>query len=406
MKLDLDAVDHAAATPLAAVHDVFQKWLGPTYDFQALDAVLATAAAEALPGDPPWLNVIAGPGWAKTETVAALEGAGARIVSTIVSDAALLSASIPTDKAKEKNPTPTGGLLKLLSAQARKILVLKDLTSVLSMDRTARAKVLAALREIYDGAWDRNVGSDGGRSIAWRGRIVLIGACTDDWDRHHEVVAKMGDRFVLVRMQTHQAARAQSRTQVRTNSGHEGEMRAALRDAVAGLFARLDRERDQGLTESEWDTIGAVADLVTRLRTAVERDYSGNVLSAYEAEAPTRFQKQLAMLFRGAVVLGIPRPEALTLVCRVGRDCLPRDRVAVLEYVRRRGGLVTASEVADALGRVKMTVRRLLEALAELGFLRRTGDDVEGAWPPPVVRYVLHGDIDLSTLDSFLVTEK
>ena len=111
--------------------------------------------------------------------------------------------------------------------------------------------------------------------------------------------------------------------------------------------------------ESEWDTLGAVADLVTRLRTAVERDYSGNVLSAYEAEAPTRFQKQLAMLFRGAVVLGMPRAEALTLVCRVGRDCLPRDRVAVLEYVRRRGGLVTATEVADALGRVKMTVRRL-----------------------------------------------
>ena len=175
MKLDLDAVDHDAATPLAAVHDVFQKWLGPAYDFQALDAVLATAAAEALPGDPPWLNVIAGPGWAKTETVAALEGAGARIVSTIVSDAALLSASIPTDKAKKKNPTPTGGLLKLLSAQARKILVLKDLTSVLSMDRTARAKVLAALREIYDGAWDRNVGSDGGRSIAWRGGLCSLG---------------------------------------------------------------------------------------------------------------------------------------------------------------------------------------------------------------------------------------
>ena len=47
-----------------------------------LNAVLATAAAERLTGDPLWLLVVSGPGNAKTETVQALSGAGALVTST------------------------------------------------------------------------------------------------------------------------------------------------------------------------------------------------------------------------------------------------------------------------------------------------------------------------------------
>jgi hypothetical protein len=57
---------------LAEVHEVFQKWFGKEYDLDTLDAVLAATAAEKLPGDPPWLLIISGPGNAKTETVAAI----------------------------------------------------------------------------------------------------------------------------------------------------------------------------------------------------------------------------------------------------------------------------------------------------------------------------------------------
>ncbi len=38
--------------------------------------------------------------------------------------------------------------------------------------------MLAALREVYDGRWERNVGADGGKTYTWTGRIVLVGAVT------------------------------------------------------------------------------------------------------------------------------------------------------------------------------------------------------------------------------------
>jgi hypothetical protein len=41
--------------------------------------------------------------------------------------------------------------------------VLKDFGSVLSMHPETKAETLAALREVYDGAWARHLGTDGGR---------------------------------------------------------------------------------------------------------------------------------------------------------------------------------------------------------------------------------------------------
>jgi hypothetical protein len=73
---------------LDEVHEIFQRWLGADYDFDTLDATLAVAASERLPGDPVWLMVVSGSGNAKTETVQATGGLGAHVVSTISSDGA------------------------------------------------------------------------------------------------------------------------------------------------------------------------------------------------------------------------------------------------------------------------------------------------------------------------------
>jgi hypothetical protein len=130
---------------LDEVHATFRKWFGDEYDMDAIDAVLATAAAERLSGDPLWLLVISGPGATKTETVQTLMGCGAHVTSTIQSEGALLSAS----SRRERSKTATGGLLRKIGD--RGILVIKDVTSILSADRNVRASVLAAVREIYDG---------------------------------------------------------------------------------------------------------------------------------------------------------------------------------------------------------------------------------------------------------------
>ena len=166
---DLEPEPRPEPRTVRDVHLTFRRWMGKEYDFAALDAVLATAAAERLDGDPPWLLMISGSGNAKTETVSALLGAGAHIVSTITGEAALLSGTATRDRIKDA----TGGLLRKIGD--RGLLVIKDVTSILSMSRDRRNDVLGALREIADGRWGRDVGVDGGRSLSWTGRAARAG---------------------------------------------------------------------------------------------------------------------------------------------------------------------------------------------------------------------------------------
>lgn len=360
-------------TPLVTVedaHGVFRRWLGSDYDLDALDVVLASAAVERLDGDPVWLLVLSGSGNAKTETVAALTGAGALLTSTISSPGALLSATSKKERAEDA----TGGLLRKIGT--RGVLVIKDVTSILSMQRDMRAEVLGALREVYDGSWSRNVGTDGGRTLDWSGRLVVIGAVTTAWDKAHAVIASMGDRFVLVRMDSTTGRQAAGRRAI-GNTGHEIQMRSELSAAAAGVLAGVQVGGTVEVTEDETDRLLAAADLVTLARTAVEYDFRGDVIDAHAPEMPTRFAKQLAQIVRGAVAVGIARDKAIRLAIRAARDSMPPLRLEIVDDLAEHPNSTTA-DVRKRLGKPRATVDRQLQALHMLNVLEV--DEQEDEW--------------------------
>lgn len=309
---------------LQAARKVFTHWFGDDYDTDALDAMLATAAVEKLGdgSDPVWLLIISGPGAAKTETVQSLDGIGATVTSTLTSDAALLSAT----SRHERTEDATGGLLCKIGA--RGVLVIKDVTSIMSMNRDLRGKVLSALREIYDGHWYREVGTDGGHTLEWHGRLAVVGAVTTAWDAAHAVVSTMGDRFVLVRIDSTIKRQAAGRKAI-GNTGDEARMRKELAQAVAGVLAGMN-PKPITVTDEETEILLAAADLVTRARTGVEYAYSGDVIDAHAPEMPTRFAKQLTQIVRGAVAIGMDRAEALRLAIRCARDSIPPLRLKII----------------------------------------------------------------------------
>lgn len=389
-----EGASSSRATPtctLDQAHQVFTRWLGLDYDTDALDAVLATVAVERLNGDPLWLLLISGSGNAKTETVQALAGAGALITSTVSSAGALLSAT----SRKERSKDATGGLLRKIGD--RGVLVVKDVTSVLAMDRNARAEVLAAMREVYDGSWSRNVGTDGGRTLTWTGRLAVIGAVTTAWDRAHDVIATMGDRFVLVRMDSTTGRQAAGRHAI-GNTGEEVTMRAELAAAAAGVLVGINRE-PLTLATMEVDLLLAAADVVILARTGVDYDYRGDVIDAHAPEMPTRFAKQLAQVVRGAAALGVNRSAAMRLAIRCARDSMPPLRLAIVDDIAGHPDSATA-DVRKRLAKPRATVDRQLQALHMLGLL--TSEENEGQHRGrPVTRwsYRLADGINPSALD-------
>lgn len=380
---------------LECAQSVFRRWLGDEYDQQGLCAVLAAAAVERLDGDPLWLLVISGSGNAKTETVQSLAAAGALVTSTVSSTGALLSATSKSERTKDA----TGGLLRKIGPAG--VLVLKDVTSILSMDRNSRAEVLAALREVYDGRWSRNVGTDGGRTLEWVGRIVVIGAVTTAWDTAHSVIASMGDRFVLVRMDSTTGRQSAGRRAI-GNTGSETVMRAELAAAAASVLDAMSLDAIT-LDDDETDRLLAAADLVTLARTAVEYDYRGDVIDAHAPEMPTRFAKQLAQVMRGAVAIGLDRRDALRLALRCARDSMPPVRLNVVDDLAANPDSDLA-DIRKRLNKPRATVDRQLQALHMLGVLR--ADEIETEWRgKPATRwyYALAEGIRTDALDPQLV---
>lgn len=389
----------AAPCILADVDAVFRRWLGEDYDLDAMHAVLAAAAAERLAGDPLWLLVVSGPGNAKTETVQALKGIGAIVTSTISSEGALLSAS----PRHERNKESTGGLLRRIGD--RGLLVIKDVTSILSMNRDARASLLAALREVHDGRWERNVGTDGGKSLTWIGRIVLVGAVTTAWDRAHDVISSMGDRFVLIRMDSTTGRLPAGRMACR-NTGQEEAMRAELAEAVAGVLRTVDPAQAVNLNDAELERLLEAANVVTLARTGVDYDYRGDVIDSHAPEMPTRFAKQLTQLVRGAIAIGIDRDAALRLALRCARDSMPPLRLAIVDDVASHPGSETKA-VRRRLGKPRATVDRQLQSLQILGLLTSKEEDaLHRGKPVTIWRYTLAPDIRPSSLDPDSVPEK
>ena len=174
------------------------------------------------------------------------------------------------------------------------------------------------MREVYDGRWERNVGSDGGQTLTWEGRIAVIGAVTTAWDTHHAVTSTMGDRFVLIRASSLKGRLDAGRSAIR-NTGLETEMRREMADAVRKLIEGVNAKAKITVTDAEAESILQAANLVTLARTGVEFDGRGELIDAHAPEMPTRFAKQLTQLVRGAIAIGMERREALALAIRCAR---------------------------------------------------------------------------------------
>jgi hypothetical protein len=366
---------------LDELHTRFLYWFGEYYDLDAIDVSLCVVAVERLSGDPLWVLIVSGSGMTKSETVVPIARCdGAVMVSTITGEGALLSMTSNKDRTVES----TGGLLRELGD--RGILVLKDVTTILSMSGDRRDAVLAALREIFDGRWDRRAGVDGGVVATWTGRIAVLGAVTTAWDTAHAVIAKCGDRFVLLRVDSTRERMAVAESSLKA-IGHEAQMREELAQLAAGVVAGVDPDVEILLTSDEESMLIEAADLVTRCRTGVERDYQSNPVMAHMLEAPTRFVKQLAQVMRGAIAIGHGRGDALRLALRVARDSMPPLRLRIINYLAKEPRSTT-TQVRKALQEPHNTVDRELQSLQLLGAVscheepqyNKLGDELKPKW--------------------------
>jgi hypothetical protein len=343
-------------------------------DLDLIDFVLAVDRSRLIPGDPLWAIIIDASGGGKTELLRALRHRPESYFLSSLTENTLMSGYRDPNQ-----PFKDPSLLPHLDG---KVLIIKDLSPLLSMRREKRNIIIGQLRDAYDGFSDQGYGNVG--HVSYQAKFSMLAASTLALENFESVNQELGERFIKFRVRSTEAkAKVQKAI---ANVGKENGMRNQIQSAVCDF---LDSPPEGGpssvVPEKYSDLLTDLSDFTAKARSHVPRDKSHNLLYKPKPEIGTRLGKELAKLLLSlADVRGKTEPDDADLrtVIRVAEDCLPPNRLAILGYLRERFFFVCEPagtlEIAAASGLPESTARQVLEDLCILGLVSKETQPLAG----------------------------
>lgn len=353
-----------------------------------LYVVLGTLAANMLKGVPVWIVLVGPPASGKTLLLDMLyinrqvRLPNLHTVDMIKGTGALLSGVNKKDKTKDA----TGGLLQQIGKKG--ILIIKDFTSMMSLPHEVLIETIGAFRRIYDGAWDRPVGSDGGKVLTWDGKIGMLTACTGVIDRHHQLLSELGERWMYYR---YDASDGYGETKAVLDNTDPKASMLLLHELIkefldhVGVSWDVDGMERRELSSLESNRLFSLAAFAAASRSPVGRDWrTKEITDVPETEKPTRLAAALGQLYLGLEIIGLDDVERWRVVSRVALDSVPRLRSMIIKHAMN-GGAYSVASLKDIIGCGNNTIRWAFEEMERHGVFEqvergdRLGDKV-GSW--------------------------
>lgn len=338
------------------------KYLALPKNQDYIDFVFAVIYANRLDAKPIWAYLIGPSSAGKTTILDPLVGHETIYATDMLTKASLLPGlgmGRPTEKTA--NMAVKNSLLKQADG---KILVIKDLSPLLTEDYKELKAILGILRSAYDGTFAKNFGNIGRIEITCR--FGLIAAVTDAIDDHSIVDAELGQRFIGYRMPMIKIKEERAICDAILNN-KESELNEALHEAA---YEMLDREPGEpGITKKQADTIMYATELIVIARTPIKRDRYTHDANISRPERTARLYSQLINLAKGvAMARGHERVmgEDIVFIRHIAVHTLPLNTLRLLDMFLDKGGL-RASDLAERFGWCKRTCDEKLDDLKLIG---------------------------------------
>lgn len=353
----------------ARIQKELQRWLYIS-DPEAVDVLMAVAISNYLPGDPLWLYYVGPSSGGKTEVLRQIQGPTVKTVSTIT-PSSLISGFASQDPERRK-------VLDLMATLDKKILIIKDLTSVLSMKPDDSSRIFADLREAYDGYLEKHFGSGTG-TISYKAKFTVIAGVTPAIDSARKIHQHLGERFIRVNVLPSMNDRLEITRRALLNLGTEDEERERLGKTVGKwLFdAKKWVVPEKAIRDEMVERLINLAEFVALMRAEVQRDRERVMLYKPSPEVGARLVKQFAKL--GIALANLRGHDEVTeedfaTVKRCAIDCIETRRMDIINYMIQNRGDKKTNEIAQALQMPSDTVRSVSEDLAAIGVLGTSGD--------------------------------
>lgn len=279
------------ADPLKDIRDVASTHL-VEFDFEIVEAILATTLTNFLDSPPVWLLLIAPPSSGKTLMLAPLSGIFSPLKPYLISD--ITENTLLSGAVSKRNEDPS--LLTMLGDNP--IVIIKEMGTAL--EKAENKSIFAQLREVYDGEMRKITGM--GTNRYWKGHATFIVGMTPHFDTYSAANTALGDRFIKLRF----AQRSDPYTaslQTISKMQDENERQRLIADAYReALFSARDLLYDVSFGAETQSRIAAAASLMTRIRTGVMRDkYRSNQIVGVSEQEGVQRATQALVKFCGAL---------------------------------------------------------------------------------------------------------
>ncbi len=260
---------------------------------QQLDIFYATLVANLkTSGRPVWLLIVGPPGCGKTMPML-----GVRHSPFIYSCSSFRPAALISGWGVQG-----GRDVSMIPKLQGKILLVKDMSSLLSQHSEVVSEIMGLLRDAYDGSCARTYGT--GIERKYECKFGFVGAATPDIDTHWSLNVRLGERFLRFRVKSTLDEVYGKIDLSLANIKSEVQVDNIIEEASLGYLKYLTRDGADLPHFTMQKEIGRLAQLGAILRTSVARQsYSRNILVIPEWEEATRYAKQLAKLALGLAFL-------------------------------------------------------------------------------------------------------
>lgn len=331
-------------------------------DTSAIALVCAVVLSSKTAGDPIWLMLVGASSSGKTEMLNAISGA------VDVHEIAMLTTNTFLSGMKPSKGKETSLLLKI---NRNSILLHRDFTTILSMNKDDQQALMAQLRQVYDGNFVKDTGT--GDSLVWKGKITLLAAVTEKIHVLESKFSGMGTRAIQYTLP------AQDRMATTRRAAKIAKNIKASREEIKSYFNGYLNEMMPIVMAAQFEVpveisenILKVCDVAAVARSPVERDFRGRMELVLSPEMPMRMSNQLHQL--GATFMamegGVLKKEHEAILYKIAFDSIPKGRRLALRELAAHS-YITSKACAIALNYETERVRMWLEELNVLGICTR-----------------------------------
>lgn len=350
-------MDQNEVSPLRKIADtcqqVFQLSEEDSLVFEFIISVIVATAYKRL-GEPVWSYMIGPPGSCKTESIKPYMGFGHCLFLSSLTENWLMSGYRDEDG---EDPS-------LMSALDGKVLIVKDISSLINLPPRTVNKIWGDLRDAFDQTASKASGVSGLSEYTARfGAIMLGTGAVDLFAEEHQ---QLGERFLAFRLhkipmvlEQRQGLAMHVSKSMKNKEEWQAELKHVVQETAKGLIKEVIEKRTiPTIPEDTTYNVMMMGNLLSLLRTTPVKGV------AESPELPTRVGQQLLNI-GSAHALADGRDywneSDIKLVRRLTVDTLPIFRARLVQSLWERGPYRPFTPINRIMERCKTTRKGMIQ---------------------------------------------